>query len=76
MKTYKLILVFAVIIFAIVSILWVLGFIQQDQATDITGKAVGVVLILGVSSLAIFKVLSVPNSNNDEPKSNKQGPQF
>lgn len=76
MKTYKLILTFAVIIFAIVSILWVTGFLQQDQVLDISGKAVGVILILGVSSLAILKVLSVPNSDKDESKSNKQGPQF
>jgi hypothetical protein len=76
MKTYKIILTFAVLIFAIVSILWVLGFIQQDQAMDVSGKAIGVVLILGVSALAIGKVISVPNSNSEEQKSNQQGPNF
>lgn len=76
MKTYKIILTFAVLIFAIVAILWGLGFIQQDQAMDVSGKAIGVVLILGVSALAIGKVISVPNSNREESKPNQQGPKF
>lgn len=76
MKTYKIILTFAVLIFALVAILWILGFIQKDQATDISGKAIGVVLILGVSSLAIAKVLSVPNSDKEDSKTDQPGPKF
>ena len=76
MKTYKLILAFAVIIFATVAILWILGFIDQGQVLDVSGKAIGVVLILGVSGLAIVKVMSVPNSNKENSKPDQQGPQF
>jgi hypothetical protein len=76
MKAYKLILIFAVVIFAMVGILWALGLIGSEQALDISGKAIAVVLILGISSVIVLKLLSVPNSDKDISKSNQQGPKF
>lgn len=80
MKAYKLILSFSVIIFAIVGIFWTLGFIQQDAIMDVSGKSITIVLILGISSLVLYKVLGVSDSDTKDSvsssNSNQQGPKF
>lgn len=62
----------------IVSILWVLGIIGPERASEVSGKVITVLLILGVTSAAtigLFKK-SPTEPQTLQDKNNEPGPKF
>jgi hypothetical protein len=74
MKAFKLVLIFAVITYAIVGILFVLGTVTSDQALEYAGKATAVVAILGIAAAVIAKVSGSKSQITNDSK--KSGPNF
>jgi hypothetical protein len=77
MKSYVLTLVFSIIVIITTLALWVLDFIDQAQALNIGGKVLIIVLLLGIGSVLLTKVLGLATPNapkNSDP--NQQGPKF
>jgi hypothetical protein len=74
MKAFKLVLIFAVITYAIVGILFAVGTITVEQAFEYAGKATAVVVILGIATAAIGYVAGGKAQPSNESK--KSGPNF
>ena len=76
MKALKLIMIFAVIIFAIIGAVWSLGHLSNDQALEFSGKAVALVVIAGVAMFVIAKIAPSKKQTPQRETSSKPGPKF
>lgn len=76
MKSYRLILVFCVVAVAVLSCIWVLGFINENQMFDMSGRIMGVIAILGICAGITYTLLKSPPVPRNETASNEPGPKF
>jgi hypothetical protein len=76
MKSYRLVLVFCVLAVALLACTWVLGFINENQMFDFSGRVLGVIVILGVCLGLTYTLLRGEPSPQNEPNSKEPGPKF
>lgn len=69
-------MIFSVVIFAIIGCLWALGTIAPDQAIELAGKAVALVVIVGGALFIIGKIAPSKKQSSQTETSSKPGPKF
>jgi hypothetical protein len=76
MKSYRLVLILCVIAVAVLACLWVLGFINENQMFDMSGRVIGVIAILGVCAALTYTLLKSPTTNQNDTSTSEPGPKF
>jgi hypothetical protein len=72
----KTILLFFVLSITALGCFWIFGLIPDAEFKIVAGKALAVMVLLGVSGFVISLLLGKKPGSDDSGKNNKQGPQF
>lgn len=75
MKFVKAFLLLGVFCLGMIGILWVIGMLNQQDAVEYGKKAMGVIGVLVLISMASLLIVGKPKSDN-KTNSTHQGPQF
>ena len=75
MKLVKALLILTLLVISLIAALWTLNVLDSSQAIDFSKKAMALLGILIISSLAVSTLLGKDKSKS-ESHPPKQGPQF